>query len=35
MTIRDLQESGIELQGKIIVKQWDEEKETYITLYYY
>lgn len=29
MTIRDLTDQGIEIQGDVTVKQWDEKKETY------
>jgi hypothetical protein len=29
MTIRDMQEQGIEIQGKIIVKKYDEQKSKY------
>jgi hypothetical protein len=32
MTIRDITEQGIEIQGNVTVKQWDEEKETYKVL---
>jgi hypothetical protein len=32
MTIRDLMEQGIRIQGAFQIKKWDDVKETYIML---
>ena len=33
MTIQDLLDSGIDIQGKVIIKRWIDEAEHYETLY--